>query len=464
MKTYDLIIVGSGPAGEKAALRAASCHKKIALIEKKPSYGGAATHGGLPAKVLKDTAYHLSKETDQKLFGKDPRIKMPLQTFFHRAKELSTLASESVKTRLDRHHVDCYQGIATFSEKNSHHLRILGEKEEVISGKYILLATGSQVAKTAEIPFDGERIHDVSTILQMPYFPASICIVGMGIIGFEYASIFSVMGKKVFFINASSQFLAHVDREIAHYVLDQLKKRNVEVLFDCTVTSIHKPKNKKELLSIALSNQEIVHADMLLYAANRMGNIDDLQLDKIGIKYNHKKHIIVDPKTYQTNIPHIYAAGDVIGPPGLANVAMDEGRIAVSHMFDLQTSQLPELLSYGIYSMPEIGAIGLSEEQAIEKGISYGKGYAFYENTPRGNILDARGFLKLIFDQQTLKILGIHIAGPLATEIIHYAVGLVETQKTIKDLVFSAPNFPTLHQLYKDAAEDALKNIAPCSK
>ncbi len=459
---YELIVIGSGPAGEKAAVKAAYFGHKVALIEKATRCGGAGViTGTLPSKTLKETALYLSGKYEKGLYGVDRDIQgeATVDNFLYRKNYIIASESEEVLENLNRHHVDLYHGIATFEDAT--HVHISGPKEEVIEGATIIIATGSSPSHPSNIPFDKKRVHDSDTILDITRFPQSIAILGAGVIGVEYATIFSTMGTKVFLINRTDKILTFIDQEIVEHFIHHMKKDEIDLLFNKSVSKIDVPANEEEKLNIHLESGETLHVDMFLFAAGRNGNIDDLHLEKIGIQVDKRKNIIVNEK-YQTTVPNIYAVGDVIGFPALASTSMDQGRVAVAHIF--QTKDIEELarvLPYGIYTVPEISSAGISEEEAKKLQMSYCTGVARHVDLPRGKILGAtEGLLKLVFTREDLVIRGVHIIGHLATELIHHGVGLIEGKKTLIDVIGKVYNFPTLHDLYKYAAYDGLGNLS----
>lgn len=462
MQTFDLIVIGTGPAGEKAAVKAAYFGYKVAIIEKEATYGGAeVVTGTLPSKTLKETALFLSGKFEKGVYGveRDLQHKASVEDFMYRKNLVSTSTAQEIHENLVRHKVTIFHGNASFCD--SHILNISGPTQESIYGKYIIIATGSYPYHPAHIPFDGIRIHDSDTILQIERFPTSLCIVGAGVIGCEYATIFATMGTKVYLVNDKEHILPFVDHEISLELVKQMQSANIEILFHKSVDTITPASTEKENISITLKSGEKLAVDMFLFAAGRSGQIQGLGCDKIGLKTGEREQIFVDGQ-YRTNIPHIFAVGDVIGFPALASTSMDQGRVAVAHIFQTQDLEhLPSHFPYGIYTIPEVSMVGITEEDAIKRNLSFCTGKARYTDMPRGKILGAKaGFLKLIFSKEELRILGVHAIGHLATEIIHYGVLLVEEKKTLPDLIGQVFNFPTLHELYKYAAYDGLSNFS----
>lgn len=460
MQKFDLIVIGTGPAGEKAAVKAAYFGHKVAIIEKEAVYGGAeVVTGTLPSKTLKETALFLSGKFEKGIYGIERGLEheASVKDFMYRKDLVSASAAQEIYENLMRHGVTIFHGTASFED--THTIKVKGEKEESIYGEYILIATGSYPYHPETIPFDGKRIHDSDTILQIHRFPSSLCIVGAGVIGCEYATIFATLGTKVCLVNDKEGILPFVDLEISGDLVTQMEAAQVEILFNQSIAKIDAAKSDQEMITIKLSSGQTRDVDMFLYAAGRSGNIQDLCVDKIGLQVGRRQQVFVSSE-YRTNIPNIFAAGDVIGFPALASTSMDQGRVAVAHIFQTQDLEhLPSHFPYGIYTVPEISMVGITEEDAVKRNLNFCIGKARYRDMPRGKILGAQtGFLKLIFSKDELRILGVHIIGHLATELIHYGVLLVEEKKTLYDVIGQVFNFPTLHELYKYAGYDGLSN------
>ena len=462
MDHYELIVIGSGPAGEKAAVKAAYFGHKVALIEQSKLYGGAGVvTGTLPSKTLKETALYLSGKYDKGLYGMDRDIagEATVETFMHRKNYIIETESREVHKNLLRHKVDIFHGTASFED--AHKIRIQSDPSKTLTADFIIIATGSCPFHPPHIPFDEKKVHDSDSILNITHFPKTIAVLGAGVIGCEYATIFSTMGTKVYLINRNNHILTFIDKEIVEHFFECMRQDEIDLLFNMNVKQITVPANEKEELQVELDDGKVLKVDMFLYAAGRNGNIDALHLEKAGIEVNERKIIKVN-ENYQTLVPHIYAVGDVIGFPALASTSMDQGRVAVSHIFQTKDIEgLAAIVPYGIYTVPEISTVGITEEQAIEQGLSYNIGIAVHRDMPRGKIMGAnKGMLKLIFTKEDLTICGVHIIGNLATELVHEGVNLIKNKKTVLDIIGKVYNFPTLHDLYKYAAYDGLSNLA----
>jgi NAD(P) transhydrogenase len=463
MIEFDLIVIGSGPAGEKAAAKAAYFGYSVALVEKQGRFGGAGVHTGtLPSKALKETSLFLSGRYHKGIFGIDHTLEHEagVQDFMFRKNLVVEDVGNTVKQNLVKHRISIFQGNAEFVD--AHRIKITGAREEIIFGRYVLIATGSYPVHPAFIPFDGERVHDSDSILDLKRFPKSLCVLGAGVIGCEYATIFAAMGIKTFIVNDKDKILGFLDAEISEALVNQMKKDNITILFNDSITTIAVPGSPEEELKITLASGVMLKVDMFLFAAGRNGNTRSLKCDFAGVKIGEREAIPVND-TFQTNIPHIYAVGDVIGFPALASTGMDQGRIAVAHMFktgDLET--LTEVFPYGIYTVPEVSMVGITEGQAKKLGMPYCLGHSFYRDTTRGKIMSDKdnGFLKMVVEKETRIVKGVHIMGNIATELIHYGMSLVKDNKTLEEVIATVFNYPSLHDLYKYAAYDALGNLS----
>lgn len=462
MEIFDLIVIGTGPAGEKAAVKAAYFGYKVAIIEKAATFGGAETvTGTLPSKTLKETALYLSGKLEKDLFSVSKALShaASIEDFMYRKNFVTRKEGEEILNNLNRHGVKIFQGEASFEDP--HTIKVTGSQETLLHGKYILIATGSYPYHPSYLPFDGKKVHDSDSILGLTRFPSSLCIVGAGVIGCEYATIFAAIGTKVYLVNDKSLILPFVDHEISADLVAQMQDEGIDILFNNSVTNLSPTTSDDAPLTVTLKKEGPLKVDMFLFAAGRNGNVKKLKPEKIGLTVNEREIIPVD-STYKTNIPHIYAAGDCIGFPALASTSMEQGRVAVTHMFQTEDiHSLATVFPYGIYTIPEVSMVGLTENTAIEKEIPYLIGKARYSDMPRGKILgDTSGLLKLVIDKNTLVILGVHIIGRIASELIHYGVLLVEEKKTLNFVINQVFNYPTLHDLYKYAAYDGLSAYA----
>lgn len=460
---YDLIVLGTGPAGEKAAVKAAYFGNKVAIVEKEKCYGGAGVNTGtLPSKTLKESALYYSGKYDKGIYGHDRVLdgKTTIQDFLYRKNYVIETLEQEVLKNLERHQVDLFQGTGSFIDKNTVNIR--DDKGDMqITGDFILIATGSYPYHPPDIQFDGIIVHDSDSILNILRIPESLCIVGAGVIGCEYATIFGVMGTKVYLVNNSDRILPFLDREISQALVTQMHEDGVNILFNATIDEMKVPDNVEDDIQIRLKDGMVFDVDMFLYAAGRSGTTKDLHCENAGVEIGKREAVIVN-EFYQTSQPNIYAVGDVIGFPALASTSMDQGRVAVSHIFGIHDlDALPKTFPYGIYTIPEVSMVGITEEQAKESGMDYVVGMSHHAKIPRGRIMGARsGVLKIIVSKDDMVIRGVHIMGRLASELIHYGLAVVQSEKTINEVVSTVFNYPTLHDLYKYACYDALGNLS----
>jgi NAD(P) transhydrogenase len=452
MKEYDLIVIGSGPGGEKAAVKAAYFLKKVAIIEKSPLFGGTATYYTVPSKALKELAV---KSQKQKMVHGNL-----VKEFVDLKGDLAKNHSKIVLENLTNHGVDVYHGTASFVDAN--HIEILSESgKTTIQGKNIIIAGGVKTILPDNITIDGDRVHIVETIFNIKRIPSSICISGAGVIGSEFATIFSHLGTKVYLTDERPKMLGSVDGEIVNYLINHMVVENIDFHLGKKIKSIVVPKSQKEDIVITFENNGEIKVDMLLIVGRRRSQIIELNPQHAGIEISKHGMIPVN-EFFQTNVPNIYAVGDTIGPPSLVNTSMDQGRYAVSHMFGLDDMKTfsDGNMPHGIYTIPEISTVGINEDEARKQGIDIIVGRAFHSDLARGMIRGVEyGMLKLIIDKSSRTILGVNIIGDQASELIHYGVDLVINKKNLSDIISSNFNYPSLHELYKYAAYNGLSEI-----
>ena len=458
---YDLVVIGSGPAGEKGAAQAAWFGKRVALIEREAVFGGASVNTGtIPSKTLRESALHLSGFYQRGFHDVvDVTIKgISVSEFMHRKDVVVTREWRRIDENLRRHHIDRYQGEARFLSPTRIAIRnALGE--ELVEAAVVLIATGSSPHRPANIPFDSDCILDSDNILAIDRIPGSLAVVGAGVIGCEYASIFAALGVEVHLIDGRTTLLAHIDREIVRVLLGELQSRlAVSLHLGCDVDTIAKTGDK---VSIALKDGQRIEVDKVLYAAGRTSNVEGLNLEAIGVNTGNRGLILVD-EHYRTSVPNVYAAGDVIGFPALASTSMEQARVAMVHAFDLKyKTRVAATLPYAIYTIPELATMGLSEDECRAKGRACEVGRAFFRDNARGQIIgDSKGMIKLVFDPESLQLLGVHIVGENASELLHVGMMVMQFGGTINAFIDGVFNFPTLSEAYKYAAYDGLGNLA----
>lgn len=460
MVQYDLLVIGSGPAGQKAAIQAAKLRKRVALIEKEPAVGGSSVNTGtLPSKTLKDAIYYLHGFKLRSF----PNLSYSLKKSFTfrdllaRKDQVIKHEQEVITNQLERNDVEIIHGTASFMDP--HTLQVVKEHGHAVQlqAPFIVIATGSRPRRVEEIPFNDTTICDSDSILNIDTIPKTMLVLGGGVIGCEYASMFAAFGIKVTLLERRKELLRFVDQEVVQALIYHMRTNGVMMRLgeDMTEVSVDE---RGRVVTATKSGKTIV-SDMLLYAMGRMANTDELNLEAIGLTVDHLGQLKVNGH-YQTSIPHIYAAGDVIGFPGLASTSMEQGRLAACHAFQVPQSTLPKMMPYGIYTIPEISTVGKNEEELTDAGIPYEVGRAFYREIARGQIYgDLEGLLKLIFHRDTLELLGVHIIGEGATELVHIGQAVLTYRGAVDFFVQNVFNYPTLAECYRTAALDGINRL-----
>ncbi len=460
MRFYDMVVVGSGPAGQKAAVQAAKLSKSVALIEKAPQLGGASLNTGtLPSKTLKDTIEYVHGLGRRGLaqLGADLTSRLILPDLMARKDQVIKTEVAVITHQLQRNHIEIIQGTAAFVDP--HTLSVTRQDGQIdhVQGAVIVLATGSRPRRPSDIPFDDLAICDSDSFLRTTKNPASIIVLGGGVIGTEYASMLAAFGITVTLIDRRTQMLRFLDLEIAQALDSQMQHNGVTMRLgqehvNVTVHGAGRP-------TVRLQDGETVTADMLLYTMGRIGNTEALNLTAIGLTTDPQGQLSVNAQ-YQTAIPHIYATGDVIGFPALAATAMEQGRLAACHAFQVANEHKIKVIPYGIYSIPEVSMVGKTEEELATANVPHATGRAFFREMARGHISgDLHGLLKVIFHRDTHALLGVHIIGPGATELIHIGQSVLTYGGTVEYFVHNVFNYPTMAECYRTAALDGLNRL-----
>jgi len=460
MRSYDLVVVGSGPAGQKAAVQAAKLSKRVAIIEKAPQLGGTSLNTGtLPSKTLKDTIEYIHGLGRRGLrqLGAELTKQLTLPDLMTRKDQVIETEVAVITNQLRRNGIEIIQGTAGFVDP--HMLRVVRSDGHVdhVHASIIILATGSHPRRPAEIPFDDLIVCDSDSFLRTTKNPAGIIVIGGGVIGAEYASMLSAFGIKVTLIDRRTQLLRFLDQEIAQ-ALDSHMQQNGVVMrlgqeqLDISVNEAGNP-------VVRFQDGETVTADMVLYTMGRIGNTEALNLSVIGLTTDQQGQLVVNAQ-YQTAVPHIYATGDVIGFPALAATAMEQGRLAACHAFHVSEAHDIKVIPYGIYSIPEVSMVGKTEEELVAAEVPHATGRAFFREMARGHISgDLHGLLKVIFHRETHALLGVHIIGPGATELIHIGQSVLTYGGTVEYFVHNVFNYPTMAECYRTAALDGLNRL-----
>jgi NAD(P) transhydrogenase len=453
---YDLVVIGSGPAGEKGAAQAAYFGKKVALIEGKPVVGGtAANTGTLPSKTLRETALFLSGYRNRDLSGLNVTLKHEVTIRDFMRHELAVTAIERLRIHenLVKHRVVFVEGNGSFADPHTIAVACTDGSKRFLRGDVILIAAGSVPHRPPIYPFDDPRVWDSDEILNIQEMPASMLVVGGGVIGCEYACMFAILGINVTLVEQRGRLIGSLDGEIAATLQAEMALMGIKFHFNDSLATIDAgPK-----ISVRLKSGTVLETGSILVSSGRDGNVKGLGLDRVGIEADHRGAIKVN-EHYQTTVPHIYAAGDVIGAPALASTSMDQARVAMVHAFDLKyRGDVARILPYGIFTIPECSMAGETEESLHHKGIAYVAGRATYANNARGRIIgDDKGILKLLFAVDDMKLLGVHVIGEQATELVHVGLTALLAGQTADLFIETCFNYPSLTELYKYATYDAL--------
>ena len=459
-ETFDLIVIGCGPAGEKAGAQAAYFGKRVAVIERADHPGGSCINTGtVPSKTLRESALYFSGLKQRGLYGIDYSLKenLTVHDFMHHEREVVEMERARIVKNLQLHKIDFVRGQASFEDAHTVSVRGAAGTRN-LRGEVILISTGSKPHRPPEIAFDDIHTFDSDTFLQMKRIPKSLAVIGGGVIGCEYASIFRALGVDVTLVDGRDRLLPFLDAEISDRLRDRLADLGMHFWFNERPVKVE---NSATGVTLAMKSGKTLNTEAALFAAGRRAAVDGLAVEKAGLALNDRGYLPVD-ENYRTCVPGVYAAGDVIGFPALASTSMEQGRVAVCHAFGFKYKQrVASMLPMGIYTIPEISAAGETEESCKEKKIDYVVGRARYENNARGHITgDTAGMLKLIFARADKKLLGMSIIGENATELVHIGMMVLDNGLTIDEFIEQVFNYPTLSELYKYAAYDGLGNLA----
>jgi NAD(P) transhydrogenase len=463
MAHYDMLVIGSGPAGQKAAIQAAKIGKKVGIIERKRVAGGICINTGtIPSKSLREAVLFLSGFRQRNLYGASYRVKKDItfEDLAQRCDHVIKAEQEVIQNQLLRNSVDFIIGTASFLD--AHRLAIKQESEtNEHTADYIVIAVGTEPARPPEIPFDDESIIDSDALLSLKQLPKSLTIVGGGVIGCEYASIVATLGIPVVLVERRPRLLEFVDSELIEAL--QYQMRNVGVTFRFNEEVVGIQKSIDHSVSIQLKSGKKISAPLLMYSIGRIGATKGLNLQSIGITPDERGRLKVN-ENYQTALNHVYAVGDVVGFPALASTSMQQGRHAACHAFGLACDLATHLLPYGIFTIPEISMVGRNEDELTRDGVPYEIGVARYREIARGQLIgDTVGMLKLLFHSETRALLGVHVIGEGATELVHIGQAVIAHGGKLDYFVDTVFNYPTLAECYKVAALAALNKFSNSS-
>jgi len=465
IREYDLVVIGSGPGGQKAAIAAAKLGKSVAVIERSQMLGGVCTNTGtIPSKTLREAVVYLTGITQRELYGASYRVKENITPadLLARTRHVIDKEQDVVRSQLIRNRIELYTGHGRFVDEHTVLVEdpIRGDQVN-ISGRYIIIATGTTPARPAGVEFDEERVLDSDGILDLKFIPASMVVVGAGVIGMEYASMFAALGTRVTVVEERDSMLDFCDPEIVEALQFHLRELAVTFRFGEAVTAVDVGASGT-VTTLASGKQ--IPADAVMYSAGRQGQTDHLDLANAGLEADSRGRIFVDDQ-FHTKVHHIYAIGDVIGFPALAATSMEQGRLAARHAFGEPTAGVPELYPIGIYSIPEVSYVGATEVELTNDSIAYEGGVSRYRELARGQIVgDSHGLLKLLVSPNDLKLLGVHVFGTNATELVHIGQAVIGLGGTVEYLVDAVFNYPTFAEAYKVAALDVMNKMRTLSR
>jgi NAD(P) transhydrogenase len=458
MQPYELIVIGSGPGGQRAAINAVKAGKRVALVEKQSMGGVCINTGTIPSKTMREAVLHLSGFYDQSFYGANYHSKdqITMADLNFRVQRVIENEVSVIQDQLTRNGVDIYHGMAKFLDP--HHLRVENNNGFAeLEGEFVIVATGTKPAVNPKVPINGRNIINSDQILSMPQVPRTLIVVGGGVIGVEYACMFATLGVRVIIVEKRPRLLEFADTEMVEALSYHMRDRRATMRLSEEVESVEELPDGKVAANLA-SKKRIV-ADALLYAVGRAGNVEPLDLPAAGLTADDRGRIKVD-QDFRTSVPHIFAVGDVIGFPSLASVSMEQGRIAAARAFGLDVHSDPAGYPYGIYTIPQISFIGKTEEQLTDEDVPYEVGIAYYREIARGQITGhVDGRLKLLFHRETLELLGVHIFGEDAAELLHIGQAVLLLKGKISYFKNTVFNYPTLAECYKTAAFNGLNRL-----
>lgn len=458
MDHFEMVAIGSGPAGEKAAAQAAYFGHKVAIVDRAPRPGGAPVNsGGIPTKTLRESALYLTGYRRRDIYGVGMQLgpDLILDRLHTRAAAVQEKIGREVRRNLDRHGIELIHGEASLGD-HSVEVRLDAGGTRTLGADVILIATGSRPLRPANIPFDDPDVHDSDTILGLEHLPRSMVVIGGGPVGVEYGSVFFALGVDVTLIDMADRLVPFMDSEMSQVFKEALEAEGLHLLLG-QVGTVARIDGK---LTVTLETGEVLTPDTVLFAAGRVGNTEELGLERVGVETDDRGRIRVD-EHFETSVPGIYAAGDVIGPPALASVSTEQGRVAACHAFDIPFKETVDPLApYGVYSIPEIAMVGMTEDAAKTSGTDYEVGRSWFKDNPRSAIAGTEhGLVKLVLERSSRALLGAHIVGEEAAELIHVPQEVLHGGGTIDRFIDSTYNVPTRSEAFKYAAYDALGRL-----
>lgn len=463
---YDLVVIGSGPSGQRAAIQAAKIGKRAAVIERARAVGGVCVNTGtIPSKTFREAVMHLSGFRERGIYGSSYRVKhdITIDDLLYRVQQVVRSEIDVIRNQMTRNRVELIESTARFVDPHTVELQSAsGHGRRQISAEKIVIACGTEAARDDHIPFDGQRIFTSDDVLGLEFLPRSLIVVGAGVVGAEYATMFAALGVRVTIVDKRPVLLPFLDHEISAALTYVAQQSNVTMRLGEEVAQVKLLQGVSKPVEVGLKSGKVLHAEAVLYSIGREGATRRLDLDNAGVQRDSRGRLPVN-EHFQTNVEHIYAVGDVIGYPSLASTSYEQGRAATRHAFGLRAEHEGGigLFPYGIYTVPEISTIGKNEDELTAAGVPYEIGKANYREISRGQIIgDRTGILKIIFSPESKKLLGVHIMGEGASELIHIGQTLMAHDGTIDYFADAVFNFPTLAECYKTAALDGINRLA----
>jgi NAD(P) transhydrogenase len=463
MYDYDLFVIGSGPGGQRAAVQAAKLGKRVAIAEAGGVVGGVCiAKGTIPSKTLREAALYLSGYKERNVYGASYSVKekITMADLLHRTDYVIRTEMDVIRHQLLRNGIELHAAHASFVDEHTIRLDSPGSQQQQITADKIVVATGTNAARDTHIPFDGQRIFTSDEMLDLEDLPRTMAIIGGGVIGVEFATIFAILGVRVTLVDARPRLLEFVDAEVIDSLVYNMRRNRVTLRMAEEVTGLETVEDDRgQHVRIKLKSGKQIFADKALYSIGRQGATDGLNLEAASLDADSRGRISVN-EFFQTAAENIYAVGDVIGFPSLASTSSEQGRLSACHAFGAPMESMPELFPYGIYAIPEISMVGKGEEELTEEGVHYEVGKAEYREIARGTIMgDSSGMLKLIFDAESRKLLGVCIIGEGASELIHIGQAVLAMGGTIDYFINTVFNYPTLAECYKAAAFDGVNRL-----
>jgi NAD(P) transhydrogenase len=460
-ESFDMIVIGAGPAGEKAAVQAAYFDKRVAVVDSAQDPGGSAVrNAGVPAKTLRETALYITGFRRRDIYGVSLQLhpSLILDRLMARTSEVIATRTESVRRNLARHKVQVFRGEARLVPGPAVSVRSEDQSERTLRAGVVMIATGSRPLHPPGVPFDDPDVHDSESIIGLTTIPKSMVVIGGGPVGCEYASMFTALGVDVTQLDVAARLLPFMDAEISEVLAAAFTDMGMRLVLGLGPATVERADGQ---LRVTLAGGEQLHPDKVLFVAGRAGNTENLGLEDVRVRTDPRGRVIVDDK-YRTTAAGIYAAGDVIGPPALASVSMEQGRVAACHAFGIPFKETVDPLPpYGVYSIPEVAMVGMTEAAAKEQGIDYEVGRGWFKYSPRAQITGStEGLIKLVFQREDRRLLGVHIVGEIAGELIHLGQATIGCGERIDTFIHRTFNVPALGETYKYAAYDGLQRLA----